>query len=263
MHTETILKTVSIIGSGNVAHILGGGLHKAGLKIEAVYSRNAIKARELAIALNSIPVDHPEALPLNSDLYLIMVSDNAIKEVCGMMADVKGLVAHSSGTAGLAMLTRFSRSGVFYPLQTLSGGLEIPFSQIPFLIEANNHTDEASLMEIAHLLGSETWHVNSQQRQKIHLAAVFVNNFSNYLYRIAEQLMKEDGLPLEMLKPLIIQTANKINRASPQLMQTGPAKRGDSETSAKHIELLRSFPEYQKLYEMMSGMILSSELKKS
>ena len=84
------------------------------------------------------------------------------------------------------------------------------------------------------------------------MAAVFVNNFVNYLYQIGEDILSEDGIPFDLLKPLIKETANKIEILSPKEAQTGPAKRSDSKTIEKHLKLLENSP-YKEVYTTLTN----------
>jgi predicted short-subunit dehydrogenase-like oxidoreductase (DUF2520 family) len=100
---------------------------------------------------------------------------------------------------------------------------------------------------------------DSNRRAGIHLAAVFANNFTNHLYAIANELLKSENLPLDVLFPIMQETLNKLENLSPQEAQTGPAIRGDQEVIKKHLEMLRLHPEYQKIYSFVSESIASQK----
>jgi hypothetical protein len=61
----------------------------------------------------------------------------------------------------------------------------------------------------------------------LHVAAVFVNNFTNHLYQIGNEICDENQIPFSILHPLITETAQKIMNLPPALAQTGPAIRND------------------------------------
>ena len=83
------------------------------------------------------------------------------------------------------------------------------------------------------------------------------------MFVIASQILEQHGMDLELLKPLILETATKVQTQHPKLVQTGPAKRNDTEAMGKHMSLLHNFPEFQQLYKEISDSIrLHSNLKK-
>jgi len=88
-----------------------------------------------------------------------------------------------------------------------------------------------------------------------------VNNFSNYLYRIGSDILNEEDLPFDLLKPLILETASKIENLFPEAAQTGPARRNDTKTIEKQLHLLND-SEYKKFYEMFTEALKQNYGKK-
>ena len=163
-------------------------------------------------------------------------------------------VVHTSGTASLETLDPKNKRGVFYPLQTFSKNKEIDFSEIPFCLETENESDYALLEAVAKSISNSVFSINSEQRKALHVSAVFVNNFTNHLYQIGQEICEEHQVPFEILKPLIQETAKKINILNPIDAQTGPAKRNDSSTIETHLEYLTS--ENQKnIYKLLTQSI--------
>jgi predicted short-subunit dehydrogenase-like oxidoreductase (DUF2520 family) len=97
--------------------------------------------------------------------------------------------------------------------------------------------------------------INSLQRKHIHLAAVFACNFSNYMYSIANDILKADGISFDILNPLILECASKALDLNPREAQTGPAKRNDQNIIQHHLELLNNLPDYREIYEILSRQI--------
>ena len=159
------------------------------------------------------------------------------------------------------ILSNENRKGVFYPLQTFSKNSLVAFKEIPICIEASVTSDLKILKELGESLSEKVIEINSEERSKLHLAAVFVNNFTNYLYRISNEILAESKLPFDLLKPLIAETARKIETLSPKDVQTGPAKRNDLKTIEKHLYLLKDSP-YKQLYQQLTEAIQSSYGKK-
>jgi len=136
--------------------------------------------------------------------------------------------------------------GVFYLLQSFSKEKEINFSNVPICLEAENKSDLTKLEKLASLLQGNIYHLSSLQRKKIHVAAVFVNNFTNHMYTIAHNICEEHNVPFNILQPLIEETSQKIKNLTPKEAQTGPAKRNDMETIKNHLNLLSK--SQQELY---------------
>lgn len=246
------IRSIVIIGSGNVATHLGTAFKQSGFSIDVVYSREQEHAAQLAAKLGAIPYTQIDLLPTHADLYLIAVKDTAIAEVAESLPRVKGLVVHTSGTTGIDVLQKHARAGVFYPLQSLSKNATIAMEFIPVLLETNHPEDLHKLETLAQTCGSKTLEVNSENRQVVHMAAVFANNFSNYLYVVAEQILQTKGVSIDILKPLILETAKKVQDHQPSEMQTGPAVRNDVSTMDNHLKLLENMPRYREIYALLS-----------
>tara|TARA_R110001632_G_scaffold210521_2_gene335625 strand:+ start:15352 stop:16056 length:705 start_codon:yes stop_codon:yes gene_type:complete len=210
--------SVVIIGSGNVATHLAATF----LKVDTI-SMTQINSRNL----NSIPP---------ADVTIIAVSDNAISEVSSKITN--SFVVHTSGSVTMDALKNTGSKGVFYPLQSFSKDKEVDFTRIPFCLEAENKDDLSKLETLVSVLNGKIYHINSEQRKSIHVAAVFVNNFTNHMYTIADDICKQYDVPFEILAPLIEETSLKIKNLSPKEAQTGPAKRNDTETIQNHLNLL-------------------------
>ncbi|WP_337965774.1 DUF2520 domain-containing protein [uncultured Flavobacterium sp.] len=243
---------ITIIGSGNVAqHLIKAFTKSELIEIVQVFSRKK-EALSSIIDYNKIVNDFEELI--EADLYIIAVSDKAISEVSSNLPFQNRIVVHTSGAASLDVLDPKNRKGVFYPLQTFSKKKEIDFSTIPMCLEAENTFDFRVLETVAKSISSAVYPINSDQRKALHVAAVFVNNFSNHLYQIGQEICNEHQVPFEVLKPLIQETAEKIKTLDPIDAQTGPAKRKDSNTIEAHLEYLSN--ENQKnIYKILTQSI--------
>jgi len=243
---------ITIIGSGNVAqHLIKAFTKSELIEIVQVFSRKK-EALSSLIDYDKIVNDFEELI--EADLYIIAVSDKAISEVSSNLPFQNRIVVHTSGAASLDVLDPKNRKGVFYPLQTFSKKKEIDFSTIPMCLEAENTFDFRVLETVAKSISNAVYPINSDQRKALHVAAVFVNNFSNHLYQIGQEICNEHQVPFEVLKPLIQETAEKIKTLDPIDAQTGPAKRKDSNTIEAHLEYLTN--ENQKnIYKILTQSI--------
>ncbi|WP_394774104.1 Rossmann-like and DUF2520 domain-containing protein [Flavobacterium sp.] len=249
---------ITLLGSGNVAqHLIKAFAKSEAVEIVQVYSR---KKENLASLIDFDKItDNFEDLK-EADLYIIAVSDKAISEVSKQLPFQNRIVVHTSGAASLDVLDIKNRKGVFYPLQTFSKSKEIDFSTVPMCLEAENTFDFKVLEALAKSVSNAVYAINSDQRKALHVAAVFVNNFTNHLYQIGQEICAEHQVPFEVLRPLIQETAQKINTLDPIDAQTGPAKRNDLTTIEAHLDYLLN--ENQKnIYKILTQSIQNNGKK--
>lgn len=243
---------VVILGTGNVAtHLIKAFENATNMEVVQVFNRNSSGFDELPFKGNT--TTEINSL-MNADCYIIAVPDDAVQTLSASIPFENRLVVHTSGSVSVSELDSKNRRGVFYPLQTFSKEREVDFSEIPVCIEAESAADLKVLNELALLVTNSVFEVNSEKRKQLHLAAVFVCNFVNHLYHIGFDLSENNGISFAILKPLIKETASKIEHASPEAMQTGPAKRNDVKTIEKHLHLLDQ-PLQKEIYKLLSQSI--------
>lgn len=256
MKTDKHRYSITIIGSGNVAWHLGVALKLKGVLVKQVISRNEKEGSELAKALQASYYSNFEEFDHSADAALIAVKDSAIEQVVEQMPDSKVLIAHTSGSIPVDVVSnRFKNSGVFYPLQTFSKKVKTGKLNYPVCIEGNHSNSLHKLKDIAELLTNEVTELDSEQRKKVHFSAVIANNFTNHLLTRAFDFLEENHIPRDLLSPILQETVRKAISEGPQGAQTGPAMRGDSEVMKKHVALLKHFPELCDIYNVMSASI--------
>lgn len=249
---------IVMLGSGNVATHLGKALQLAGHTILEVWSRTYENARILASSLQAEAVADVSEISRQADMYIISVSDDVIADVAALIPAKDKIIIHTSGSAGIEILKPYSsRYGVLYPLQTFSKKQDVDFKEIPLVLEGSSEEVELVLKEMALQLSFNVHFLNSDQRRILHLAAVFACNFTNHLYALADNLLKDHNLKFDLIRPLITETARKVQHNHPESVQTGPAIRNDKKTIDKHLELLRDHPELQEIYKLLSQSIVN------
>ena len=257
-----MIKSVTLIGAGNLATRLGLALNEAGVNIEQVYSRTEDAARELALLLDAGYTNHLEEVRNTSDLIIVAIKDDAITELLDQIAVGNKLIVHTSGSVAMQSLAAYSANyGVFYPLQTFSKSRAVNFEEIPFCLEANTNANLASLKELASKVSQNVYEIDSEERRVLHLSAVFVCNFVNHFYHLGDQLLSDQQLDFNILKPLIKETAAKITELKPAEAQTGPAVRFDETIINKHLKILEEKPELRKIYSFVSESIHQTHKK--
>lgn len=243
---------VTLIGSGNLAHHFISVFHTTpGIEIVQVFSRKqTISIPD--IAPNKIVSKFEDLKP--ADVYLICVNDSAIEEVSSLLPFKNSLVLHTAGAMPLTILNSKNKRGVFYPLQTFTKGKKVDFTTIPLCIETEDADSYALVEKLAKTISPIVYPMSSSQRKALHLAAVFVNNFTNHLYHIGYEICQEHQIPFEVLQPLIKETARKMESLTPSQAQTGPAIRADHTTIEAHKALLTN-ENHLKIYNILTQSI--------
>ena len=250
--------SIVIIGSGNVAqHLITAFLQSNEIELIQVFSRQKESVSHL-ISSDKIVSEYEEIK--DADLYLIAVSDNAIADVSTKLPFENRLVVHTSGSMPMEILDSKNRRGVFYLLQTFTKNKPVNFKEIPICLEAENEKDFKTIETVAKTISSVVQSISSEQRKALHVAAVFVCNFVNHLYKIGNDICNENQLSFEILQPLIVETAQKIIQLSPKHAQTGPAKRNDSETINTHLNFL-SDENQKEIYKLLTKSIIDDGKK--
>jgi predicted short-subunit dehydrogenase-like oxidoreductase (DUF2520 family) len=251
---------ITLIGSGNVATHLAAAFKNAGHGIVQVYSRDMHNAALLAYHVKAEAIDDLTQINPETDLFIIAVKDDAIAGIAKQLAHFKILTVHTSGATGLEALSAIiPNAGVFYPLQTFSKSKEVDFWWVPLCIEGADENITLELEQLARTISNKVYRINSAQRKILHLAAVFACNFPNYLYDVATQILQQHKMEFDLLKPLILETARKVQDNLPGAVQTGPALREDQSTMSAHLQLLADEPQLQMIYELLSQGIITNK----
>lgn len=253
---------IAILGAGNVAWHLAPALEDAGHEITEIYARDLGKAQEITERVYSAePKDDLDFSESKAQIFILAVKDSAIPEVAySVILPENSILVHTSGTMSLDILGYSSASytGIFYPLQSFTKGKKIELDEVPFLLEAEDEETLQKLKKLAKSLSPLVYTVQSKDRKAVHIAAVFASNFTNHMIRIAEEIMRRQGLDFEMLKPVIIETISKSLQLGAKKAQTGPAIREDYETLEDHHRFLNYNEQVAEIYRLISQDIIDS-----
>ena len=229
---------IVIIGKGNVATNLDYAFRKKGIACQMVSSREGL-----------------DQLP-QANVYIYAVKDEALASV---VAQVQGrersLHLHTSGTMPITVFGEDKpHAGIFYPFQTFSKARVIEdFSTVPVFFEARGIDDISAVYSLALTITSHVYEATQHDRERLHVAGVFTNNFTNLMYTMAAELLQNTHIPFKALLPLIDETAAKVHALSPRDAQTGPARRGDENVMNHHLSLLND--EQRQVYQLLSEEI--------
>lgn len=248
--------TITFIGSGNVATHLAKAFHAAGHQIVQIWSREYDHAEALANQVFAEPIDKLELLYPTSDVYILAVADDALFDLALDLRLRDALVLHTAGAVSLNVLKPISRKyGVLWSPQTFIRDVAMNYSEVPFCIEGSNEAAETAIRTLAESVSEHVYHIDSQQRQWLHLGAVMVNNFGNCINALAQDLVTEHGMDFAILHPLVTLTAEKIKQGNLWQQQTGPARRRDQKTIDSQRRLLADNADLLALYDLMTKQI--------
>lgn len=246
---------IVIIGSGNVAHCFGRLLKLNGHQIKQILSRNEAHAKELGEKLNTDFETNFKKIYRNADVYILAVSDDAISTIAEQLYLTDQLVVHTAGSIEMDVLENVSsRYGVLYPLQTIRKEAE-GNKKIPLLIEANSALALNRIRSLGNAISDNIEEMDSAERRKMHLTAIFCNNFPNFLMTLCKSYCKRENLDFELLYPLLDETFVQMKKPLEETKQTGPAIRGDESTIEKHLTLLEEHPEFKEIYQVTTKNI--------
>ena len=235
---------IVILGAGSVGTNLHHALESKGIHAELIHAR-------------PLTANPPTAEPIpQADVYIYAIADHALREVISKVYAPKALHLHTSGSMPIEVFGEDKpHAGVLYFFQSFSREVLIEdWSGIPCIIEGRNIDDIAAIYSLAQCLTSRIYEAGQHDRERLHIAGIFANNYSNLMYRIAAEVLKDTQIPFEALLPLIDQTAAKVHTLKPKDAQTGPAKRGDHEVMNHHLEILKATP-YAEVYQALAALI--------
>jgi predicted short-subunit dehydrogenase-like oxidoreductase (DUF2520 family) len=251
------IRNIVLFGAGNLAVNLALAIRKAGFTILQVYNRTETHGIQLANKVGATYINDLSRLDLHADLYIISVSDSAIKSLAGKIRVKDKLIIHTSGSMDIDILQKSSSNmGVFHSPQTFSKTRPVNFTDLHVDIQANNKESEKLLVEFAGMLCKNVHIVTAEQRRIIHIAAVFSGNFTNFMYSVAEDILTANDLPFDLMRPIIKKTSENSGLKDPFSRQTGPAVREDYEVLEKHMKALSQYPDYRSMYDLISKNII-------
>jgi predicted short-subunit dehydrogenase-like oxidoreductase (DUF2520 family) len=252
-----IQHNISFAGAGRVAGALCREMYYAGFNIDLIVSESEKNGRSLADSCKALW--SPDLIfPDSTDVIIVAVPDNRLKSVLDKIrCRPDTLIAHTAGSIGFDVFPEQNKQkGIFYPLQTFSKERKVIFKDLPFLLESSDKQSSAILESLAESIGGKVYFVDTEHRRMLHLAAVFVCNFTNHMLTAGKEVALKAGFSLEVLSPLIKETISKAMDIGPENSQTGPAVRNDQNTIEKHLELLSFSPELKRIYSEITRLII-------
>ena len=251
MENDLEIKSVSIVGTGKLAHALLVLFQEVGFPVEGIWGRNTVKAQQLA---NKFQITVYKSLEeIKTDWILVSVSDNAITAVLEKLPEDSQV----SITAGSFDVRQHKNLSIFYPLQTFDEHLiDFSWKGVPIILDG----EPLFLLRIQRLCKAwemATIEMEYSKREKLHLIAVFFNNFSNHILYKAHTLSESFEIDSDIFNELINRTFSNFKLNKKFNNQTGPAVRGDSTTLNKHRQLLSASD--LAVYNVLTESIIHSK----
>jgi predicted short-subunit dehydrogenase-like oxidoreductase (DUF2520 family) len=250
--------SITIVGAGNMAWHLAHAFSKTDIKIECIINRNIDKGKELALDIGTNYSANFELSGCKSQFIIVAISDSSIVEVLEKTNPVNTIIIHTSGSIGIDIFkNKAFNYGVLYPFQSLTRKIEIDFSKVPIFIDASDEITLQSIHFLASKISGSICSLNSEQRRKLHLAGVLLNNFTNHITTLAFDYLDKNGLNKDYAIPLLEETIHKIKKIGPRESQTGPARRNNKEIMEMHLEMLKEDLRLKNLYKVISDSIIA------
>lgn len=247
---------IVLLGSGNLSTFYGHRFQTAGHEIIQVLSPDVDHAHHLAQQLGCESASDYVALNRDADIYILGVRDDVLYTLAQTLQLPNKIVIYGAGAVPLSALLNISERLIcLWCLFSIQKNNLPKQRHFPVVYNTSNSEDLALAKTLAQLLSEATYALNDQQKTDIHLCAVLANNFTNHLYAMAYELMRESNIDFSLLHPIILDTAQRATQFPPQELQTGPAVRQDSNTLQEHILLLSQHPHYQAVYRALSNSI--------
>lgn len=257
-----LINKVVLIGAGRLGSHIARELKQNKINIAQIYNRSDYSANILAHKHACKYTTNIDRILPDADLYIIAITDSAISEFTSKFNVKDKIIIHTAGSVPMDILKKSSSNyGVVYPLQTFSRFNSPDFKTTPLFIEANTKELENTLDSFFKVVSRSIHHLSSEKRKQLHLAATFANNFSNYMFVIADEILKKSNIKFSLMKPLIKETFEKAFVKTPLEAQTGPAVREDHDIIMRHKDLLKTYSDYKKIYEAITESIEKHKLK--
>ncbi len=258
-----IKDSITIIGSGNLASQLIDLFIQHEIPLDQVLSRSDKKGLSKKYKNKFDIVERLENIDRDASLYFVIVNDDAISDIVKnwpFKLSPHQTIVHCSGSVSSSVFDSIADNyGVFWPIQSIIKDKKIDWSNIPICITANTHFAKHSLKKLASTLSNYIKTVNDIEREKLHMMAVVLNNFTNHIFSLSDRYLSANELPFDIFLPILNETIDRLKDNKPSVLQTGPAIRGDQSTIEKHLELLKDEPQLMILYKMMSDSIGSTK----
>ena len=253
---------IFILGAGRAGRSLARALRGGGVSVVGLHGRHAERAEGITAG------PPPEALG-RATCVLVTVRDAQLDGALAFLATAslaaKAVVLHASGSADPPKLADLRAAGhpcgTFHPLVALSDPTNAPQTLRGAWIGVDGDEDARRLSErLAAAAGAHVLRIPAGEKPRYHAAAVFASNFPTVLMGLAEELLRDVGIPAEVarqaLHPLFASAVENMRSGGGASALTGPIVRGDVDTIDRHLRALRAHPDTLDAYRALSHAAL-------
>jgi predicted short-subunit dehydrogenase-like oxidoreductase (DUF2520 family) len=194
----------------------------------------------------------------NEAILFLTVSDSVIEKiVCELLNNNNRLIiVYCSGS--IDIVSKYPENVIcWYPLYSFTKGIPVDWNKVPVFTEIGDSLIKQTIENINIQLNIKSVEISAEIRKRLHLSAVFINNFTTAC-AVAANTVLNDSILFTYLLPILNQTIEKItNYSGDELVniQTGPAKRRDEIVIEEHLALLKSLASERQLYDAVSKYI--------
>ncbi len=270
--------SVAIVGAGRLATFLAVALNDAGFTITEIVARDSPRsrqrARRLAAKVGAQIVTANSAV-LDANLLWFCVPDREIRGAASVVADhlvarklaqqkVKVRSAfHSSGALSSRELEPLRKAGAavasVHPLMTFVAGAHPSLTGVPFAMEGDDAATRVA-RRIVRELGGEGFSLPAARKAAYHAWATMTSPLLLAFLVTLEEAARAAGLTGKEARqkslPIIRQTLANYSRFGPAHSFSGPLIRGDAETVAKHLAVLKQHSGAREVYVALARAAL-------
>jgi len=251
------IDSIRIVGTGKLAESLLVALTEHNYTFDIfIAGRNAQKTEALCKRFQIKSFEHSLSTKMP---VLLCVPDDVIAAAAKTFEPIASCIIHCSGATPVEVLPQLEGGrGVLWPLQSF-GSPKTPedWRHIPLFTESEGAEAPFFINRLTSILGGTVYELNSDARKKMHLSAVFMNNFTHHIARLTHDYCTKNNMPFEALKPIVYETLQNVFTNIPEETQTGPARRGDEHVLAMHHLMLAHEPEMLEIYRLLSHQIIT------
>lgn len=253
---------IAIVGAGSFAISLALALRDAGHKVTEIVSRDSPgsqrRARTLAAEVGARGVTTRGAA-LDATLLWFCVPDREIRAAAkSLSACARGRIRfafHSSGALLSGELEPLRKGGAaiasVHPLMTFVPGVRPSLAGVPFALEGEVAATRVA-RRIVHDLGGESFALPGPRKAAYHAWAMLTSPLLLAFLVTLEEAAQAAGLTRQAARrkslPIIRQTLENYSSLGPEHSFSGPIIRGDAETVAKHLAVLKRAPGARDVY---------------
>jgi len=253
-------------------------LHDAGFTITEIVARDSPRsrqrARSLAAKVGAQAVTARSAA-LDATLLWFCVSDREIRSAASELAVHLAARAaahkknrfrfafHSSGALLSRELEPLRKAGVavasVHPLMTFVAGARPSLEAVPFAMEGDGAATRLA-RRIVRQLGGESFSLPAARKAAYHAWATLTSPLLLAFLVTLEEAARAAGLTRQDARrkslPIIRQTLANYSRLGPAQSFSGPLVRGDAETVARHLAVLKKHPRAREVYVALARAAL-------